>query len=351
MKKIPILKKLLFSFMFTLILLEVSVRIYSRVHPSVLAYHPTRYQKLKARPGDLTYGFAINSDGFKDQPFSEEKAPDEFRVAAIGDSFVFSMVPYEKSFCTVLEKMHTGLNVMNFGIIGTGPEDYVTVLKTDVLKYSPDAVLLFIYEGNDFLPGHRKHRKLYEYSAAATVIHHTLKAVRSYKGQDIRQNYTYRDDMTPFTYEQFVAVEAKYAVTFSMSDKDFRREFARRMQNIDAIIALCDRRAIPLYVLTIPDRLQLEAELLSDVAATLDRQPSEFNRHRLRDDLSQAMSTREVPFYDMFPILETDNRKQFINNDIHLNIWGNELVAKSIPSDWLTNMRSEALPHRLKTSP
>ena len=331
MRKKHIHRKLLFSACFTLLLLEVVLRVYSRVSPSILAYHPSRYQKFKARPGNLTYGFPINADGFKDKPFELAKRPGEFRVAAIGDSFVFSMVPYASSFCTKLEDTYPGLNVMNFGIIGTGPEDYVTILKRDALRYNPDAVIVFLYSGNDFLP---KSRKLYEYSATATITHHLIKSLRVYKGQDIRQNYVYDDNMTPFPYQTFVETEAKYAETFYTSDTVFRSTFLRRMTNIDAVSEICRKNDIPLSVVLLPDRLELEPDLLTDVAAALQKKPSDFDIVRLREALATSLSQRDIPFVDLHSEFLRAGDRIFINNDIHINIAGNELVASLLPPEW-----------------
>jgi hypothetical protein len=330
-------KKLLFSVLFTLLLLEVSLRFYSRVSPSVLAYHPSRYQKFKAKPGDLSYGFPINPDGFKDMPFETNRAPGEFRVAAIGDSFVFSMVPYADSFCTKLEEKYPQLNVMNFGIIGTGPEDYVTVLKRDVLKYNPDAVLLFLYSGNDFLP---KSRKLYEFSAVATITHRIIKSLRSYQGQDINQNYRYDDDMTPFSYEAFVETEARYAQTFYASDELFDSSFLGRMRNVDAIAEICRKHDISLKIVLLPDRMEIEPNLLGDVALLLRKNISDFDLLRLRQSLEKAFLERDIPYRDLTPEFARANRKLFINNDIHINIAGNNLVASSLPPEWFQHVKA-----------
>ncbi|MDA0989669.1 MAG: hypothetical protein O3A51_02835 [Verrucomicrobia bacterium] len=252
-------------------------------------------------------------------------------MAAIGDSFVFSMVPYSKSFCTTLEARHPGLNVMNLGIIGTGPEDYVMTLKRDALKYNPDAVILFLYSGNDFLP---KPRKLYEHSATATITHHLIKSLRAYRGQDIRQNYVYDDNMTPFPYEVFVETEAKYAETFYTSDEVFNATFLRRMRNIDAVLEICSKHGIPLKVVLLPDRLGLESDLLRDVTAKLKKKPSDFDFSRLRNALALSLSQRHVPFIDLHSAFLTTNERLFINNDIHVNIAGNELIASSLPVEW-----------------
>ena len=327
-------KKILFSLVLTLVLSELALRAYSYLHPSVLAYNPSQYRKFKARPGDLSYGFPINSDGFKDQPFSTQRVSGERRVAAIGDSFVFSMVPYESSFCTVLEKRLQNVNVMNFGVIGTKPEDYVTVLRNDTLRYEPDAVVLFIYVGNDFL---LTRNKWYDYSALATVLHHTSKALQAYNGQDIRQNYTYDDNMTPFSYADFISTESKYAETYYLGVDRFRKEFDRTMKSVYAMRDICAEHRIRFRVVVLPDRIQMEPDLQADVARNLQMPVSAFDYMRPQRMLAKTLTAQHIPFVDLYSPLADAPERKFINHDIHFNIYGNRLVAELLPEDWFKN--------------
>jgi len=331
-KRQSLVIRLSVALVLTVLLFEVVLRVYSYIRPSAFAYHPSRYKRFKARPGDLSYGFPINKDGFKDMPFTLAKSGKQFRIAAIGDSFVFSMVPYEHNFCTLLEQRQAHVNVMNFGVIGTGPEDYVTVLKNDVVPYEPDMAIVFLYVGNDFLP---KRKKWYDYSATATILHHIAKASRAYRGQDIGQNYTYDDNMTPFTYADFVVIQAKQADTYLSNSTVFEIGFDRAMRNVMAMREVCEKHNIALRVVIIPDRIQLRGKLLEDVATKLNRSVSDFDLFRPQRMLAQTLSARGFQFVDLFNVFAEENRRTFINNDIHLNIRGNELVANSIPSEWL----------------
>jgi len=324
-------KKILFSLVLTLAFAEITLRVYGHIHPSLLAYNPSRYLKFKARPGDLSYGFPINKDGFKDMPFVATRIPGEYRVAAIGDSFVFSMVPYEHCFCSVMESIVTNANVMNFGVIGTAPEDYVTILNNDVLRFAPDAVIVFIYAGNDFLP---TRRKWYDYSALATVVHHSTKALRSYKGQDIRQNYVYSDNMTPFSYADFVSTLSKDAETYYTDANQFAKQFNRIMHSVWAIQEICEARRILFRVVILPDRLQFDVALQNDVASHLHKPLSAFDYLLPQRMLAEALGAKNIPFIDLYRPFADDSQKKFINNDIHYNLHGNKLVATSLPVDW-----------------
>lgn len=335
-KRRSIIIRLSFALVLTVALCEVVLRVYSTIRPSVFAYHPSRYKKFKARPGDLSYGFPINKDGFKDKPFSRSKSNDEFRIAAIGDSFVFSMVPYEHSFCTLLEQQATGVNVMNFGVIGTRPKDYVTVLKNDVIQYEPDMVMLFLYAGNDFLP---RRRKWHDHSATATILHHLAKASRAYAGQDIRQDYSYDDNMTPFSYAKFISVESKYAETYLADLRAFDITFNSAMRNILAIRETYGKHTIALRIVIMPDRLQLERRLLDDVAEKLNTPVSDIDLFRPQRKLAQTLTAKGIRFVDLFQPFADEQQRVFVNHDIHLNIQGNKLVARSIPVAWLSRER------------
>jgi lysophospholipase L1-like esterase len=97
----------------------------------------------------------INSAGFRDDEIPRQKPAGEFRIAAIGDSGTFGWrVAREHAFS---EALQAALNhacpsrrfeVMNFGTPGYNTAMELELLKSKVLDYQPDAVLLQ-FDGND----------------------------------------------------------------------------------------------------------------------------------------------------------------------------------------------------------
>lgn len=101
---------------------------------------------------------SINSEGFRDREHAPEKPSGVYRVAVLGDSFTEAQgIPIEKTFWSVLGDRLAqcpalsgrAVEVLNFGVTGYGSAQELVTLKVNTLKFSPDAVLLAFYTGND----------------------------------------------------------------------------------------------------------------------------------------------------------------------------------------------------------
>ncbi len=89
-------------------------------------------------------------DGMREAGLTIQKPAGVFRVALLGDSIVESLqVPFEETFGQVLEKSikktvaGKELQVLNFGNSGYSTAQEFLQLKNKVLKYNPDAVIVF----------------------------------------------------------------------------------------------------------------------------------------------------------------------------------------------------------------
>lgn len=91
-----------------------------------------------------------NSLGFRDREFAVAKAPDEYRILAVGDSFTLgSGVQLEDTWPQVLETLlrarRTGpVEVINagFAAVGHEPPGYIQWLTSDGVRFSPDVLIL-----------------------------------------------------------------------------------------------------------------------------------------------------------------------------------------------------------------
>ena len=100
----------------------------------------------------------INSAGYRDSEHEVAKPANTFRVAVLGDSFAEArQVAVEDTFWSHLGQ-HLGrcpasagrtVEVLNFGVGGYGTTEELLTLRKDVLRYSPDLVLLAFFVGND----------------------------------------------------------------------------------------------------------------------------------------------------------------------------------------------------------
>jgi hypothetical protein len=97
---------------------------------------------------EFSYPVKINSIGMWDAEI-ESKRADEFRVAVLGDSFTWGVgVPSGERFTEIAETRALGINILNFGVAGFSPIQYLLQLDT-VLALKPDYVVVAFCLGND----------------------------------------------------------------------------------------------------------------------------------------------------------------------------------------------------------
>lgn len=97
-----------------------------------------------------------NSHGMRDKERSVEKPDNTYRIAFLGDSFVFGWgVEKEEMFSNILEDNLNSKNpslkyeVLNFGVPGYSTFQQAEQLIKKVNKFKPDAILVYVVE-NDF---------------------------------------------------------------------------------------------------------------------------------------------------------------------------------------------------------
>lgn len=87
----------------------------------------------------------INSQGMRNQEYSEAKPEGVFRILTAGDSFVFGWgVEDHETASTILERNLPGqIEVLNLGVSGYSSDQILERLKVLGLKFNPDIVLYF----------------------------------------------------------------------------------------------------------------------------------------------------------------------------------------------------------------
>ncbi len=95
-----------------------------------------------------------NRFGMRWREVGLEKPAGRRRVAFLGDSYTFGCwsSSIERSFVGVFEKgiSPTAFEVLNFGVGGYGIGDEELLLREQVIRFSPDHVMLMFFNGNDF---------------------------------------------------------------------------------------------------------------------------------------------------------------------------------------------------------
>lgn len=108
------------------------------------------------RSAEVDVGFHINGQGMRaDRDYAYAKPPGVRRIVSLGDSFTVGYeVELEQTFSAVLERelRAAGLDaeVLNAGVSGYSNAEACLYLERELLKYSPDLVLVSFF-GNDLV--------------------------------------------------------------------------------------------------------------------------------------------------------------------------------------------------------
>ncbi len=94
----------------------------------------------------------INREGLRDRDYPLKKAPGTRRILFLGDSFTAGLgVKDAEVFTEILEEaLGPRFEVINAGVNGYGPTQEYLFLKTRLIHYRPDLVIMVFYIGNDF---------------------------------------------------------------------------------------------------------------------------------------------------------------------------------------------------------
>ncbi len=102
--------------------------------------------------GDVAY----NDWGLRDRPRTFERPANvRFRSVLVGDSFLEGAFLKEPLAARVEQRFaaagQADMEAINFGVSATGPRHYYYRIKNVALALKPDAIVLAVYAGNDFV--------------------------------------------------------------------------------------------------------------------------------------------------------------------------------------------------------
>ncbi len=142
----------------TLLTVEVGARIYAfatnkvrgMTYDAELGWRPLPHISKQGGVWGATRPASTNSQGWRDREHPFAKPAGVRRVVAIGDSFTFGTeVNDGERFTDLLQQPEHGLDVVNLGVAGYGPDQELRVLETEAFRYEPDVILLTSCVKND----------------------------------------------------------------------------------------------------------------------------------------------------------------------------------------------------------
>lgn len=322
---------------------EAALRIVNRFNPSFVFYDAS-YNRFRARPGSNYYGFPVNSSGFHDVEFTEDKG-EAFRIVAIGDSFAFGIVPYEHNFLTLLEQRLSAaigpVEVLNMGIPRTGPLDHLALLVNEGLTFEPDMVLLSVFTGNDLLETSRElrdGRPLHTRSYVLSVLRVAFLMQPQKESGVLRNRRTYLDDQPTFDPDSHLEILKENAVVYLTGWEGFAPSIDAATAAFRRMADICHARDIALTVVLLPEETQLDRNLQRKLSTSFDLYPADKMDFQLPNrTLHQRLTALDIDHLDLLPAFQAgaEVTTLYKPRDTHWNIAGNRLAADAVAAHLL----------------
>ena len=313
---------------------ELLVRTYNHFRPSPIFSHEPRWKRFRWPPHILLPEWQrTNSWGFNGPEYAVEKKPGTYRILGIGDSFAFGMVPQQYNYLALIQTNLSSaarpVEVVNMGIPGTGPPDYLALLKSEGLALKPDMVLISFFLGNDFDETRMSPWRPVDHSYLVKL----WKYWRSHwKNVDKRAEASgpYQDDAPTLTPAFFRQLEIKRSYICERNNPAFIRDFQSAVSYMLQIQKACSDRGIKLAVVEIPDELQVNANLRSLVLSVRGTERCDFEQPNRA--LTSALTRYGIPALDLTAAFEQGEktRNLYKIRDTHWNIPGNAFAAERI---------------------
>ena len=315
--------------------LEASLRLFHRVRPSFIFYSDPA-GRYRGQPGAPHYGTRLNSRGFNDIDHATARPPSvRSRIVALGDSFAMGSVPYPANYLTLLESTLASdgsVEVVNMGVSGTDPVDYLSMLVQEGLAFGPDLVLVNFFVGNDF---ESREPRPYEYSFVATFVH-ALWQMSGARGPGVAlpngRVTEYRDDEPSMTLDRFLEVEVDRSWVYVRTTGRLAAATARAIEYLRAIRDISRRAGADMAVVVIPDEVQVNADLQAQVVRSSGYATTELDFGLPNRAIAAELAADGIPMLDLLPIIQRQGRatRLYKPQDTHWNIAGNRVAAESI---------------------
>lgn len=318
----------------TIVSLEVALRFFNFVRPSFVFYAADA-SRFRGRPGTPHYDAVFNAKGFNDRERTYERPPDvRRRIVALGDSFAVGVVPRAQNYLALLEQRldrEQDTEVINLGVAGTTPADYLSMLVDEGLRYGPDVVLVTLYVGNDL---ETRRRRAYEYSFVAMLARAawTLGRVPS-TGEGAGAAGTY-DDVAPSLSEaRYLEIQVDRSWIYE-GDRPPRLAgaVAETGRQVAVMRDLASRAGARFLVVIAPDEIQIDASVQSAVAAARGVPLSALDFEQPSRLVAADLAARGVAVLDLRPAFRdaVSRERLYKPRDTHWNLAGNALAASEI---------------------
>ena len=298
------------------------------------------------------FGERPNTLGFNDREFTLEKVPGAFRIAVIGDSFIVGFVPRRFGFVRSLEdrlrRTAGSVEVLNFGVVGSEPKDYLEILQQEVLAFQPDLVLLGFYVGNDVKKPRSPISPLYKdwYITFRMIdwLREENRTDRRFVDLSLMENRSpafWLDwERIPRVWDrdEFLRQSAKREPLLRVDEgTELSHAWSMTLALLKEFHGTCQEANTSASVVIFPDQVQVDQDLRLRLSQTQGWDLSSLNRSLPQDRLTRFLEESAIPYVDLLPFFSPQGTLPaahlYLPNDTHLSPSGNKLAAQGV-ADW-----------------
>jgi len=259
--------------------------------------------------------YRTNNLGFRENADTRLiKKHGQRRILVVGDSHTDGVIENSLSFPNLLEAKLNAVDVINGGTGHFGFDHYHKFL-TKHLGLTPDAFIVAVYTGNDFL------------DAAATLT----------EGKPLKRPSKYMERLKLAEKKNEPAIlQALNQVYFFKTFPHMRRKAQRFAKaRLTAIASLCKKNSIKCYTVIIPPRHAVSSlpreKNFAAAMSQLELSESDLKTDaRMRTNLASWLTRKQFPHLDLTAAMLKGERKYFWDEDHHLNINGHRLASEAL---------------------
>jgi hypothetical protein len=307
-----------------------------------------------------------NSKGFRDQERTFEKPASTVRVVALGDSFTWGTgVTYDETVVTMLERSLQKLlpqsEILNLGVPGFEPEHELDMMQQFGIKFSPDVVVLYFFVGNDIMRKRGAGRDVpFIVAGNSYYVHSNGNWVHDYLGLDRSYLYHHLRYLVRVHFSQLWGLFRKQGgVTWNLAraeaslppggwHMDYVKYLVERSEifakddtpewnyhwrhttaTLDSLLELLRSHQIPLLVVLIPEKVQLDPDLQREFVSAMGTSTLEYDFEKPQRQLGAWCARHDVICVDLFSTWKEcpASRRLYFRNDAHWTRDGHACAA------------------------
>jgi GDSL-like Lipase/Acylhydrolase len=314
----------------------------------IIKYIPNQ-KGIFRKSDDYQTAYNINADGWNSRhaQYVRPKS-NKSRIAIIGDSYVEAlMVDYHRSLAEQLEDKlgRDHFEVYRFGISGAPLSQYLQILRREVVKYSPDLVVIVLVhndfdESYQFVPG--------RYTSSFLKINvkdgRILGEIQPKKYQETLAEYLVRSSaiFRYFVFNRGLNIDNIRKLVFH--DKQENHKYQANIDVTNLNKKRLNNEKVTEYLMNEIKKVALEHNFRVLFIMDGDRDDIYKGVNSANQDDKGVLSLNKmaktiadnygIPFIDLQPIFQQDYQKNHIKfnyvHDFHWNEYGHKIAAETI---------------------